>query len=63
MDKPLEWSVGCGQCPSCNGLGPAFGHPLDFRKDSVGHESNCELAKLMTDAGKSPVMKPEGSLY
>ena len=56
-DKPLEWSMGNGQCPSCNGLGPVFDNPFDFRRDSIGHEEGCELAQLMLDAGKSPMMK------
>ena len=51
----FEWSMGNGQCPACEGCGPAFkGHPA---VDELGHEQDCELADLMDRAGDYPLMK------
>ena len=55
--KKLEWSMGKGQCPDCEGVPPRWhGHPLYLTADRIGHKWGCPMAQALTDLGEIPTM-------
>lgn len=60
--KKLEWSIGNGQCPECNGVPESWhGHPLHMTADSIGHDRKCQLAEALLECGEKPMMKGDFS--
>lgn len=49
--KRIEYSMGNGQCPECDGLDP---NKAWLTILSTGHSTDCELAKCMTVVGSNP---------
>lgn len=47
--KKVEWSMGNGQCPCCDGLSKEF-YPENKPKD-LGHKKTCGLAAAMLALG------------
>lgn len=57
-----EWSMGNGQCPECYGCPESwFGHPLHKTSDTIGHETDCAMAKAIIQLGGKPLMLGEFS--
>lgn len=55
--KKLEWSMGNGQCPDCEGVPPRWhGHPLYLTADRIGHKCGCPMAQALTYLGETPLM-------
>ncbi|MBW2178752.1 MAG: hypothetical protein JRG81_00020 [Deltaproteobacteria bacterium] len=56
--QSLEFSMGNGQCPECNGASKSWhGHPCYPGPETIGHEADCPLAAAIQSSGGAVVFK------
>lgn len=52
--RGLEWSLGNGQCPECEGVPESWhGHPMHETADTIGHEKDCPIATSLIELGEA----------
>jgi hypothetical protein len=55
--RKIEWSMGNGQCPECQGLSPTFAYGVSdsgyHEPHKTGHKRKCSLADAIASCGQS----------